>query len=145
MIPIGAAATKIIAARGQMRLKIVKCQLSSGGLGYSIRIEQDDMETELVTFDDEHHADATLKAILRACETNTRETTAVAVAALLQIHGVAERIGTAGEAQGQANYATKSHMRSWGAQIFNIATVALKSCDLDVKPDRIPRNSYDVS
>jgi hypothetical protein len=34
-------------------------------------------------------------------------------------------------------YATKAHMRQWGEQIFNIATFALRSCDLDVKPDRI--------
>jgi hypothetical protein len=96
--------------------------------GLLVSLEQEDIETEL--FADEHEGQAEHLVKLLSNVGQKPEATLQAVAALLQIHRLAGRIGTANDQQGTDAYATK--MRMWRELIFNLATFALNSCGLDV-------------
>jgi hypothetical protein len=120
-----------------MKLKVIRCMAPRGGLTYAVRmVEQEgDIETDLYSFEHEDQAEHLVRLLSNISQRT--ETTLQAIAALLRIHGLAVQIGTATDQQGNDSYATKAHMRAWGEQIFNLATFALGSCGLDVKPDHI--------
>ena len=118
-----------------MLAKIVKCRSPRGSLVYSVRLDQGEIETELLAFPTEADARQVIEALSQLSENS--EAVMYAMAALLQIHQIAICIGTANDQQGTEAYATKAHMRAWGEQVFNIVTFTLKYCGFDVKPDHI--------
>ncbi len=124
-----------------MNLKIVACKTPRHGLSYSVRLQPDEEESES-GFEEELgnfvHRDEAEHLVRVLSNLGHRPDAALrTVSALLQIHPTVMAIAMACDQQGMDAYATKAHMRQWGAQIFNLTVFALNSCGLEIKPDQV--------
>ena len=107
-------------------LSIIKLR-SRDGVVHGLRwTDQDGTEYELLTVKSAELAQKIVTAI------NELSTSAEAgihmaqmIAALIRIMNVAKKIKHASDQQGDADYATKSHMRAWGAAIAELSNDSL--------------------
>ena len=103
--------------------KVFKTYLSSGKEGYQVVLfADDDPDLGFILHEcRSKEAAGRAKAFYSSLPDDALVSIALkSIASMNRILAVAERISSSSDQAGEQNYATKSHMRAWGHEIFNI-------------------------